>query len=83
MSIASLRKVDLRTHLNEIKVPTMGMYGDKDIVVHPDQWMLLQDGIPNVRVEQFHDAGHFIMLDKPQLFMHKLHDFLNGDSVEQ
>lgn len=76
-SIASLRKTDLRGRLNLIKVPTMGMYGNKDIVVHPDQWKPLLEGIPHTRIERFHDAGHFIMLDVPERFRQTLKTFLD------
>jgi pimeloyl-ACP methyl ester carboxylesterase len=78
MSIASLRKTDLRPDLHTVKVPAMGMYGDKDIVVHPDQWKPMQEGIPHARIERFHKAGHFIMLDEPPLFMETLRDFLDS-----
>ncbi|MEW5873478.1 MAG: alpha/beta hydrolase [Chloroflexota bacterium] len=78
MSIASLRETDLRPQLKRIKVPVMGMYGDKDIVVHPEQWKPILGGIPNARIERFHDAGHFIMLDHPQQFIETLRDFLDS-----
>jgi pimeloyl-ACP methyl ester carboxylesterase len=76
LSIASLRKTDLRPRLSELFVPVMGMYGDKDIVVHPEQWKPLQDGAPTCRIERFPTAGHFIMLDDPWRFKEVLHDFL-------
>jgi pimeloyl-ACP methyl ester carboxylesterase len=79
LSISSLRRTDLRPFLSQIKVPVMGMYGDRDIVVHPKQWQPMQAGIPNSRVERFRKAGHFIMLDEPKPFMDVLHDFLNGE----
>jgi pimeloyl-ACP methyl ester carboxylesterase len=78
-SIATLRKTDLRSNLNRVQVPTMGMYGDKDIVVHPDQWKLMQAGIANCRIERFHQAGHFIMLDEPHTFTEILVDFLRSE----
>jgi pimeloyl-ACP methyl ester carboxylesterase len=81
LSIASLRKTDLRPNLEQIKVPVMGMYGDKDVVVSPKQWMPLKDNIPLSRVERFHSAGHFIMLDQPQEFMDILHDFLDSPAA--
>ena len=63
LSIASLRKTDLRPFLSQIKVPVMGMYGDHDIVVHPDQWQPLQ-GRPRpgahralLQCRAFHHAG--------------------------
>ncbi len=77
LSIGSLRRTDLRPRLNEIKVPVMGMYGPKDIVVHPKQWKPLQQGIVNARIEIFPQAGHFIMLDDPTGFKEKLRSFLD------
>jgi pimeloyl-ACP methyl ester carboxylesterase len=82
-SIASLRRTDLRPKLNEIKIPTMGMYGRKDIVVHPMQWKDLLSGVPQARIERFQEAGHFIMLDEPQHFAEMLKDFLDGDSPKE
>ena len=76
-SIASLRKTDLRPRLNEVKIPVMGMYGDRDVVVHPGQWKAMLAGIPHAVIERYHDAGHFIMLDEPQKFTETLRDFLN------
>jgi pimeloyl-ACP methyl ester carboxylesterase len=80
MSVGSLRRTDLRPFLSQIKIPVMGMYGDRDIVVHPMQWKPLLDGVPQARIERFKNAGHFIMLDEPQQFMSILHGFLDCDS---
>lgn len=79
LSIASLRRTDLRPFLSQIKVPVMGMYGDKDIIVDPKQWQLMQAGIQSTRIERFKNAGHFIMLDEPERFMGTLRNFLDGD----
>jgi pimeloyl-ACP methyl ester carboxylesterase len=77
VSIASLHRTDLRPELGRIRVPVMGMYGDKDNIVHPRQWQPLEEGVAQVRIERFHKAGHFIMLDEPQDCMAKLKDFLD------
>jgi pimeloyl-ACP methyl ester carboxylesterase len=82
MSIASLRKTDLRPEMHQISVPTMGMYGDRDVVVHPQQWKPLMEGIANTRIERFPKAGHFIMLDEPPAFMETLRDFLDSPEPE-
>jgi pimeloyl-ACP methyl ester carboxylesterase len=79
LSIAFLRRTDLRPMLSQINTPAMGMFGDKDIIVHPDQWQPVLEGIPHTRIERFAKAGHFIMLDDPDPFMHKLKDFLDED----
>lgn len=83
MSIASLRRTDLRPQLNQIKVPVMGMYGDKDNIVHPKQWKPLQQGVPWARIERFSKAGHFIMMDDAQSFGDKLKDFLDNGAMEK
>jgi 3-oxoadipate enol-lactonase len=83
LSIASLRRTDLRPDLHQIKIPAMGMYGDRDVVVHSDQWKPMLEGIPHARIERFHTAGHFIMLDEPQKFMDTLHDFLSTEASSQ
>lgn len=79
LSIASLRRTDLRPQLSQIKVPVMGMYGQRDIVVSPQQWKPLLAGVPHARIERFLHAGHFIMLDEPAAFMETLRDFLDAD----
>ena len=76
-SIGSLRRTDLRPSLHTIQAPVMGMYGDKDIVVNPNQWKPLLDGVSKARIERFHTAGHFIMLDEPITFNQKLKSFLD------
>jgi pimeloyl-ACP methyl ester carboxylesterase len=81
LSIASLRRTDLQPILSQVKVPAMGMYGEKDNIVHPMQWKPMQDGIPQTQVERFSTAGHFIMLDDPDAFIHKLKTFLDEDKI--
>jgi pimeloyl-ACP methyl ester carboxylesterase len=78
ISIASLRQTDLRPQLKNITTPVMGMFGDRDNIVNPNQWKPLKEGIPLARVERFRKAGHFIMLDDPLNFMFKLKDFLSS-----
>ena len=80
-SIASLRRTDLRPMLDDIKIPVMGMYGDKDNIVSPRQWKPLFEGVKQNRTERFPKAGHFIMLDESEPFMHKLKSFLDEEST--
>ncbi len=79
LSIASLRRTDLRPLLSNVTVPSMGMYGDKDVIVDPKQWQPMQAGISTARIERFPKAGHFIMLDEPETFMQKLKQFLDEE----
>ena len=77
LSIASLRRTDLRPSLGQIKVPALGMYGDRDKVVDPSQWQPMLKGIPNAAIERFPKSGHFPMLEEPAEFSQKLKVFLD------
>lgn len=81
LSIASLRRTDLRGKLETVKVPALGIYGDRDVIVHPRQWEPLLAGIPHARIERFPNAGHFPMLEEPDEFMRKLKDFLDDEET--
>ncbi len=77
LSIASLRRTDLRPMLGQIQVPALGMYGDRDVIVHPRQWEPMKAGIPQAEIERFPSAGHFIMLEEPRKFGERLKTFLD------
>jgi pimeloyl-ACP methyl ester carboxylesterase len=79
-SIGTLRKTDLRPHLGELKMPTMGMYGKRDIIVRPSENKTLKNGVPHAQIEWFPDAGHFIMMDSPERFISTLRTWLQQPS---
>ncbi len=79
-SIASLRRTDLVPLLSQVKIPAMGMYGDKDKVVHPLQWQPLLQGVPHANIVRFPSAGHFPMLEEPTPFSQKLKLFLDQET---
>lgn len=83
MSIASLRRTDLRPSLGAITIPVMGMYGDRDNIVSPKQWQPLLKGVPHARIVRWKKAQHFIMLDTPQDFMEQLKSFLDDEQSAQ
>jgi pimeloyl-ACP methyl ester carboxylesterase len=78
-SIASLRRTDLRPRLNEVKIPVMGIFGDRDNIVHPRQWQPLLAGVPHAQVVRYERAQHFVMMDVPQQFMETLKAFLDQE----
>jgi pimeloyl-ACP methyl ester carboxylesterase len=77
LSISSLRQTDLTPHLAPIYQPVMGMYGDRDVIVNPNQRNLLNANLQHVRIERFRRAGHFIMLDEPHHFKTILKEYLD------
>ena len=78
LSISSLRQTDLTPQLAPIYQPVMGMYGDRDVIVNPNQRNLLDANLQRVRIERFRRAGHFIMLDEPHQFKIILKEYLDS-----
>ncbi len=77
-SIRSLHRTDLRPRLNEISVPTLGIYGSGDTIVDPGQHKALKSGVPHARIEVMNGSRHFPMLDEPERFVSVLKDFLDS-----
>ncbi|MFN8376056.1 MAG: alpha/beta hydrolase [Anaerolineae bacterium] len=78
-SIGTLRATDLRSQIGGIKVPVLGIYGKKDIIVHPNQNKTLKQYLPSSRIALFENSGHFPMMDEPTRFHETVRDFLyNG-----
>ena len=75
-SINNLRALNLVNDIHNIQVPVLGMYGDKDIIVDPDEWQTLLKGLSTAKIARFTEAGHFIMLDEPEKFHQVLSEFL-------
>lgn len=81
LSIASLYETDLSSRLDEIEMPTLGIYGEKDRIVDPGQGEILARGVPNAQVRHFDRSGHFPMLDEPERFHGVLGQFLGRPKV--
>lgn len=77
-SIGSLSRTDLRPRLHEVKVPVTGIYGQRDVIVHPRQYEPLRAGVPQARIEILPDSGHFPMLDEPEKYLGLIKSFLDG-----
>ncbi|MBI2976154.1 MAG: alpha/beta hydrolase [Chloroflexi bacterium] len=76
-SIGSLQRTDLRPRLAEVKMPTLGIYGAGDTIVHPRQYEALKAGVSQAEIEIMHGSRHFPMIDEPEHFNRVLKDFLD------
>jgi pimeloyl-ACP methyl ester carboxylesterase len=77
-SIGSLRRTDLRPQLASVKVPTLGVYGVGDTIVHPKQYQPLKAGVPHAQIAIMDKSRHFPMIDEPERFNQILKDFLDS-----
>lgn len=75
-SITTLRQTDLRPRLAELKMPVLGVYGKKDIIVDPRQSQVLRVGVPHSQIAWFENSGHFPMMDEQDRFHTVVRDFL-------
>ncbi len=77
-SIGTLRKTDLRPRMGEIKMPILGVYGARDLIVHPNQAKLLKATAPHSQIAWFERSGHFPMIDEPERFHNTVRGFLKN-----
>lgn len=80
-SIGSLRRTDLRPFLNEVTVPTLGIYGVGDTIVHPKQYEPLKAGVHHAKIAVMDKSRHFPMIDEPDKFNKVLKEFLDNGSA--
>lgn len=81
-SIGSLTQTDLRPQLAGLRRPVTGVYGLRDVIVHPRQYAALQAGAPQARVELMPASGHFPMLDEPGPYLTHIKTFLDAPEPE-
>lgn len=75
-SIRDLRFTDLRPRLHELRIPAMGIYGQKDNIVDPQQGEVLREGVEQAVVHYFEASAHFPMLDEAERFNKSIRTFL-------
>jgi 3-oxoadipate enol-lactonase len=75
-AIASLNASDSRARLEEIRVPTLVVVGDEDIITPPSESKILANSIPGSQLHVVRGAGHFPMLEQPFTFNCLLGEFL-------
>ncbi len=72
---------DLRTaraRLAPIPNPTLVLWGDQDVVLGPGLLDGLERWVPDLRVQRFRTAGHFVHQDQPDAVNDALVAFLRG-----
>jgi pimeloyl-[acyl-carrier protein] methyl ester esterase len=83
LTIQSVVRLDLRETLDQIEVPLLTVYGEKDTVVSADSADGLENEYYPVRAIVLSDAYHFPMLDQIASFARLLRDFMDVETPEQ
>lgn len=69
-------KFNIMDRLKEIKVPTLIICGSEDQLTPVKYSEYLKNNIPNSKLEIIADAGHMVMLEKPEGFNETLARFI-------
>jgi pimeloyl-ACP methyl ester carboxylesterase len=83
LSIQSVAQLDLRVTLDEIDVPLLTVYGDRDSVIDPNQADQLERNHYAARAIVLSNSHHFPMLDETSKFARLLRDFMDVETPEQ
>ncbi len=83
LTIQSVARLDWRETLDQIDIPLLTVYGEKDNVVSAGWADELENNHYAARAIVLSDAYHFPMLDQTAKFARLLRDFMDVDSPEE
>jgi len=72
-----LEGFDMSGRLSRIRVPTLILAGDKDVLVTSRTLTELSEGIGNAELQRLPRCGHLAFVTKPALVADKVRDFLS------
>lgn len=61
-----------------IRIPTLMITAEKDLILRPEQAEPMREWIPDLRIEQVKDCSHWTQQDKPEEVNRLMLDFLAG-----
>ena len=73
---------DQRDRAKEIRVPTLVLVGDQDLITPPELSDELAGLVPNARMQVIEDAGHISNLEKPAEFNQAVDQFISDLEAE-
>jgi pimeloyl-ACP methyl ester carboxylesterase len=83
LSIQSVAQFDVRGAVDQVDVPFLTVFGDRDNVIDPQQADELEDNHYAARSIVLRKAHHFPMLDETAKFARLLRDFMDVNSPDE
>lgn len=78
-ALAAMRdRPDRTAELSAIKVPTLVVVGELDVITPPEVMKAMADEIPDSTLRGIPSAGHMSPMEQPQLVTHAVEQFLAG-----
>jgi len=75
---AMAERPDSFATLKSVKVPTLIVVGEHDVITPPDSSRKMQAALPGSRLEIIPDAGHMAPVEKPEEFAKLLNTFVKA-----
>lgn len=82
LTVQSVARLDLHETLDELDVPLLTVYGDRDNIIDASQAEELEDNHYAARAIVLSGTHHFPMLDETARFTRLLRDFMDVDTPE-
>jgi pimeloyl-ACP methyl ester carboxylesterase len=79
----SINRVDSRSRLHSIRVPTLVMVGAEDRICPPELSAEIAAEILDARLVVVERAGHYLTLDQPEIVRRELHDWLAMPTISE
>jgi len=73
---AAIKSFNTCDRLNNIKIPTLIMYGAKDALVPPQNAKILAELIPNAHIKMFTESAHAPYVEEPDAVIDAMVEFL-------
>jgi pimeloyl-ACP methyl ester carboxylesterase len=76
LDFAACSRFDVGRQLKQITCPALVICGEEDRMTRPEQNRALADGLPEAELFVVPQAGHMVMLEKPEIVAEKMGQFL-------
>ena len=76
-----ISQVDLSEAITTLKIPTLILTGGDDVIISPRKGKLLKKQMPDARLVNIPDAGHYLQVEQPSKVAREIEGFLLGEPV--
>lgn len=77
--LAAFKAHDAYSRLSSLRMPTLVLVGDRDILIPPENSRILARLIPGAQLQMIEGAGHIFWISHPEETFSRLADFLDKD----
>ncbi len=76
-----ISQIDLSTAIASVQIPALILTGGDDVIISPRKGKLLAKQMPNARLVNIADAGHYLQVEQPAKVAREIEEFYLGVSL--